>query len=100
VNHATRVAVAERAARAGGRVAADAFRSDLDVETKRGKNDLVTETDRRSQRRVVEVIERAYPDETLIGEETGLGSALPAEGAAWTVDPIDGTTNYVHGSPL
>jgi len=100
MSETTRVEVAERAARAGAAVAADAFRTDLDVETKRGKNDLVTDADRRAQRRVVEVIERSRPDETVIGEEEGLGSTLPAEGTAWIVDPIDGTTNYVYGSPL
>lgn len=99
MDHARRVAVAERAARAGASVAADAFRTDLEVETKRGKNDLVTQADRRAQRRVVDVIERSYPGETVTGEEEGVQSTLPDEGVAWIVDPIDGTTNFVHGNP-
>jgi myo-inositol-1(or 4)-monophosphatase len=94
-----RLAVAERAARAGGRVAAERFRTDLAVETKRGKTDLVTDADRAAQQRVVEAIHRAYPGETVVGEEEGTPSTLPEEGVAWGVDPIDGTTNYVAGNP-
>jgi myo-inositol-1(or 4)-monophosphatase len=94
-----RAAVAERAARAGGRVAAERFRTTLDTETKRGKNDLVTDADRAAQRRVADEVHRAYPGETVVGEEEGAPSTLPEEGAAWVVDPIDGTTNYVGGNP-
>jgi len=94
-----RAAVAERAARTGGQVAGKRFRTDLDVETKRGKTDLVTGADRAAQRRVGEEIRHAYPEETVVGEEEGTPSTLPEEGAAWVVDPIDGTTNYVGGNP-
>lgn len=52
-----RAAVAERAARAGARVANDRFRSDIDVETK-GEDDVVTEADRAAQRTVIESIAR------------------------------------------
>lgn len=98
MSHAKRVAVAERAARAGARVALDAFRSDLAVETKGSKTNLVTDADRRAQRCIVDVIEGAYPGETILGEESGLPSSLPADGIAWIIDPIDGTGNYVHGN--
>ena len=97
VNAPERVAVAERAARAGAVTAADSFRTDLEVETKRDKTDPVTEVDRRAQERVVSEIRRVYPDDTVVGEETGTVSTLPAHGVAWVVDPIDGTTNFVRG---
>lgn len=99
MNNVMRIAVTERAARAGAAVAADSFRKDLDVETKRGKTDLVTEADREAQQRIVDEIKGVFPEETVIGEESGIDSTLPAEGVAWIIDPIDGTTNYVHGNP-
>lgn len=96
---AERAAVARRAAEAGGAVALETFRSGLDVETKAGKTDYVTRADRDAQAEVVEVLEAAYPDEPVVGEEDGVPSALPESGPAWVVDPIDGSNNYVRGLP-
>lgn len=102
-----RRALAERAARAGGSLALESFRSALSVETKRGKNDLVTETDRAAQRRVVGTVRDERPDEPFVCEEDAApadgGTSLegvPATGPAWVVDPIDGTANFVRGSRL
>lgn len=92
--------VAERAAQAGADVAAASFRRPLEVETKSGPTDLVTEVDRNAQEAVVEVIRSADPDGVVVAEEDGLDGTVPAEGTAWIVDPIDGTGNYVAGSRL
>ena len=90
-----RATVAERAARAGAAVADESFRGGIDVETKGGKTDVVTEADRAAQRRVVETLREAYPDDAVVGEEEDELKAVPDEGASWVVDPIDGTNNYV-----
>ncbi|MFB6081846.1 MAG: inositol monophosphatase [Halanaeroarchaeum sp.] len=95
---ARRVAVAERAAKAGAAVAADSFRQGLDVETKSGKNDVVTRADRDAQERVIATIHETFPGETVVGEEGDGPKAVPREGPAWVVDPIDGTANYVRGN--
>jgi myo-inositol-1(or 4)-monophosphatase len=92
-----RVRTARRAARAGGEVALDLFRSDLVVETKTGKTDVVTRADREAQGAVVEVIRESFPGDPIIGEEDDADGAVPASGAAWIVDPIDGTNNFVRG---
>ncbi|WP_436924064.1 inositol monophosphatase family protein [Halosimplex amylolyticum] len=103
-----RVAVAERAARAGGAVARQAFRGELDVETKADKNDLVTESDRDAQRQVVSTIRGEFPGDAVVGEEDAvpLGtpgeeveilSEVPESGDVWVVDPIDGTANFARG---
>ncbi|MFC3959956.1 inositol monophosphatase family protein [Halovivax cerinus] len=97
--HPTRVDVAIEAAAAGARVAADSFRSTLDVETKSNETDFVTQADRDAQNRVVETIRDQYRDEPIVGEESGRDGAVPEAGAAWIVDPIDGTANYVAGIP-
>ena len=90
-----RLAVAERAARAGAAVALEGFRDDIDVETKAGKTDVVTEADRQAQRRVVEVVRESFPDDAVVGEEEEELKEVPEDGPAWIVDPIDGTNNFV-----
>jgi len=88
------------AARAGADVAFDWFRSDPAVETKSGPTDFVSEADRASQRAVLSVLEERAPEEAVVAEEDGLDGAVPPDGPAWVVDPIDGTTNYVRGVPV
>ena len=88
--------VALRAAEAGAAVAAERFRTDIEVETKTGKTDVVTAADRLAQERVVETV-REDSDAPIVGEEDGQRGALPPEGPAWVVDPIDGTNNFVRG---
>lgn len=92
-----RLAVAREAATAGGERALEDFRTDLTVETKGRPTDLVTASDHAAQERVVEVIEDAFPDDPVLGEEEGTVDELPESGPAWIVDPIDGTKNFVRG---
>jgi myo-inositol-1(or 4)-monophosphatase len=92
-----RAAVARAGARAGAEVAADAFRTEFDVETKAGPTDVVTRADREAQVAVVERIRESFPDDTVVGEEADLPRVVPDEGPAWVVDPIDGTNNFVGG---
>jgi myo-inositol-1(or 4)-monophosphatase len=99
-DEASRVELAERAARAGSEIAAEEFRADLAVETKSNKTDVVTEADRRSQRRVIEIIREEYPDNAVVGEEDDELKEVPPEGNAWIIDPIDGTNNFVRGIPI
>ncbi|MFC6755171.1 inositol monophosphatase family protein, partial [Halorubrum tibetense] len=89
-----RAAVTEAAARAGARVANDAFRTDMPVEEK-GADDVVTEADRAAQRTVIERIRESFPEDTVVGEEEDAHKRVPDEGAAWVIDPIDGTHNFV-----
>jgi len=99
------LAVCEAAARAGGAVLLDwvgRFRA-----TAKGPRDLVTEADFASQREIRRIIAAAFPDHGFVGEEADAGVSQPPPGAAghsgsgtrWIVDPLDGTTNYVHGFP-
>ena len=90
-------ALAHRAATAGADHARRLFRSDLAVETKTGKTDVVTRADREAQRAVVDVLRDADPAATIVGEEGEAEKTVPDSGRAWVVDPIDGTHNYVRG---
>jgi myo-inositol-1(or 4)-monophosphatase len=90
--------IAIRAAREAGKVILrELDRVDaLDVTTK-GLNDYVSEVDRRAEQAVITTIRRSYPDHAVLGEESGL------EGRSdhvWVIDPLDGTTNYLHGFPV
>ena len=91
----TRVALAKRAAQAGAEVAHDLFRVGVDVETKDGKTDYVTQADRDAQRRVIEVIREEFSADAIVGEEDEELKEVPESGDAWVIDPIDGTNNFV-----
>lgn len=59
--------------------------------------DLVTEVDLRAQQVILEGIARAFPDDAVVAEEDQ--RPRPPAGPCWYVDPLDGTTNFVHGLP-
>jgi myo-inositol-1(or 4)-monophosphatase len=99
-----RAAVAERAARAGGVVAREAFRTELSVETKQSPTDVDSTADRDAPQQILATIATEFPGATVICEEdvsqVGAGEVeiadtVPETGPAWVVDPIDGTANFV-----
>lgn len=88
--------VAEQAARTGGEIVSRYFREGTAVRSKESYN-LVTDADLESERQVVEVIRRAFPDHAILGEE--LHEADVSAEHLWIVDPLDGTNNFAHGIP-
>ncbi len=64
--------------------------------TNKAKNDFVTEVDRRAEMAIIETISRAYPSHSFLGEETGRSGDSEY---LWIIDPLDGTTNFLHGFP-
>jgi myo-inositol-1(or 4)-monophosphatase len=70
---------------------------------RKGRIDLVTEYDRRSERLVLEGIRRRYPRHAVLAEESGAHAGGPADApdaVRWVVDPLDGTTNFTHNYPF
>ncbi|CAM0142486.1 hypothetical protein VKS41_002006 [Umbelopsis sp. WA50703] len=65
-------------------------------------SDMVTETDQAVEAFIKEKISKAYPNHKFIGEETFAAGEKPSftEEPTWIVDPIDGTTNFIHGYPF
>jgi len=63
----------------------------------KGKTDLVTKTDRDADQIIRELIRAEFPDHGILAEESG--SSLPHADFQWIIDPLDGTTNFVHGFP-
>lgn len=68
----------------------------------KGRADLVTEADLESQRAVVAFLSQRFPDHAFLGEEDDCQLSRPGTDAppTWIIDPLDGTTNYVHDFPF
>jgi myo-inositol-1(or 4)-monophosphatase len=90
--------IAVRAARrAGSIINRAALGGDaLVVRTKRA-NDFVTQVDRAAEEAIIDIVRKAYPDHGFVAEESG--SASPEAEYRWIIDPLDGTTNFIHGFP-
>ncbi|MGS0679805.1 inositol-1-monophosphatase [Shewanella sp. 125m-7] len=91
--------IAVRAARAAGQTIVRAY-AELDrIEvTSKGVNDYVTNVDKEAEAAITYQIRKAYPDHTIIGEETGENKGSNKD-YVWIVDPLDGTNNFVRGIP-
>ncbi len=84
------------ARRAGDLIVRSLSRLDsLKVDTK-GRNDFVTDVDRKAEAEIIATVRRSYPEHAFLGEESGRSG----EGEfVWIIDPLDGTTNFLHGFP-
>ena len=91
---------AVKAARRAGNVITRGARDlDLLTVTTKGPKDFVSEVDRAAEAAIVETLHAAYPDHGIFAEEgTGRGRNPDAE-HVWIIDPLDGTTNFLHGFP-
>ena len=93
--------VAVKAARAAGSII---NRAALDVErlqiTAKGVNDFVTEVDQAAERAIIETLLTAYPGHAILAEESGRQHGAKHSEYLWIIDPLDGTTNFIHGLPV
>ncbi|MDZ7735379.1 MAG: inositol monophosphatase family protein [Gammaproteobacteria bacterium] len=87
-----------RAARAAGTVILRHMERarDLPVESK-GRNDFVTEVDHLAESAIIQHLHKAYPHHAILAEESGEHGKN--QDFLWIIDPLDGTTNYLHGFP-
>jgi myo-inositol-1(or 4)-monophosphatase len=95
------LAIAARPARRAGAIINRAAR---DVEvlsvTRKRHNDFVTEVDKAAEQAIIEILRRAYPDHAILAEESGANAGAAGESEyTWIIDPLDGTTNFIHGFP-
>ena len=86
------------AARRAGSVLIKKMRSleKLNVESK-GHNDFVSEADLAAEQTAIDCIHKHYPDHAIHAEESGIQGESHT---VWIIDPLDGTTNYLHGFPV
>lgn len=95
------LAVAVDAAKIAGEIIRKGFYLKKNVEHK-GQVDLVTETDKACEDVISQHLKRHFPNHKFIGEETSaaFGTTELTDQPTWIVDPLDGTTNFVHGFPF
>ena len=93
--------VAVKAARAAGNII---NRAALDVEAVRINqkqiNDFVTEVDQAAEKIIIETLTTAYPGHGILAEESGSEFGAKDSEFVWIIDPLDGTTNFIHGFPF
>jgi len=93
--------VAIKAARAAGAII---NRAALDVDllkvNVKGPNDFVSEVDRAAENAIIETLLQAYPDHGILAEESGNSHGNRTSEFQWIIDPLDGTTNFLHGLPI
>ncbi len=89
--------IAVKAARRAGQII---NRASVDLDrvkvTVKQQHDFVTEVDRAAEKAIIDVIREAYPDHAILAEESGASGDSEFQ---WIIDPLDGTTNFIHGFP-
>jgi len=92
------VNIAVRAARAAGDVILR-YHNQVDLLTIENKsiNDFVSEVDKTAEKAIINEIKKAFPKHSILAEESG--EILGDSDFQWIIDPLDGTTNYLHGFP-
>ncbi|MBK1690365.1 inositol monophosphatase family protein [Rubrivivax gelatinosus] len=93
--------IAVKAARAAGSIINRAA-LDLDVLKvgSKGPNDFVTEVDRAAEQAIIDTLLDAYPGHGILAEESGREHGSRDSEFVWIIDPLDGTTNFLHGFPV
>lgn len=65
----------------------------------KGTNDFASQVDKAAEEIIIDTIQKAYPHHAILGEETGSTEAKQNSDIRWIIDPLDGTTNFLHGFP-
>ncbi len=81
-----------------GKIIQEYFQGTFKIENKEGINNLVTEVDKHSEDKIVEIIRHNFPGHSIISEE--MGEHIQDSPYQWIIDPIDGTVNFAHGIPI
>jgi len=89
--------VAKEAAKNAGEILCRLFGKVSHI-TKKGNIDLVTEADFQAEKTIMEIIRRNFPQDNILAEEAGRHAHSSER--TWIIDPLDGTTNFVHGFPF
>jgi myo-inositol-1(or 4)-monophosphatase len=101
-HHSDLLTVARDAAERAAEYIRGAARPDASRWDRKGRSDFVTDIDRTAEQMIAGVLRAGVPGSTVVGEESAAGAAAAAEapGVTWVVDPLDGTTNFLHDYPM
>ncbi|MBI2357314.1 MAG: inositol monophosphatase [Deltaproteobacteria bacterium] len=91
------MAAAEETARVAGAFIVENWQRFKEI-TYKSAIDIVTEIDRKAEAKIVEILQRRFPDHSILAEEETRISGSSGE-YRWIIDPLDGTTNFAHGYP-
>jgi myo-inositol-1(or 4)-monophosphatase len=93
--------IAIKAARAAGAII-NRGSQDLDILkiSHKGPNDFVSEVDQAAEAAIIEILLGAYPQHGILAEESGREHGAKHSEFVWIIDPLDGTTNFLHGFPV
>src|SRR5512145_2993450 len=87
-----------RAIHEAGKILVGNFNADFKIESKDIISNLVTEVDKKSEAKIIEVIKAEFPSDHILSEE--IGAINSTSDTRWIIDPIDGTINYAHAIPI
>ncbi|MFW2456225.1 MULTISPECIES: inositol monophosphatase family protein [Methyloversatilis] len=95
--HPTLTTAVKAARRAGQIITRASEDVDLLKVSSKRQNDFVTEVDRAAEDAIIGILREAYPDHAILAEESGESGS--SSDYRWIIDPLDGTTNFIHGTP-
>ena len=87
-----------KATKAGGAILQEYFNREIQISNKEGINNLVTEADHASEKAIIDIIRKEFPEHYIISEE--VGELKKDSDYRWIIDPIDGTVNFANGIPI
>ncbi len=90
--------IATKAAYAAANIIQHANGRQMKIEKKAGQNNFATEFDKLAEKTIIDIIKKAFPDHNILAEESGEYNNSSSK-YTWIIDPIDGTTNFIHGHP-
>lgn len=91
--------VATLAAQAAGKLLRSGFGTSYEISSKPGRQNLVTEYDKKAEALIIEMIRSQFPSHNFLAEESGASKTQKGE-VLWVIDPLDGTVNFAHNIPL
>lgn len=95
------VNIGVRAARTAGKIIFQAYeRADELQISQKDRNNFVTHIDKQAEQEIIETIRYAYPDHGILAEESGESPGHSPDDITWVIDPLDGTTNFIHSYPF
>lgn len=88
------------AALSAGKVLREGFGTTFEISSKEGKNNLVTEYDKKAEAIIIDSIKSKFPNHYFLAEESGRSGITNLDEVQWIIDPLDGTVNFAHNLPI
>ncbi len=83
-----------------GKILEAGFGTDFKISSKEGRNNLVTEFDKKSENYIISTLSEKFPSHSFLAEESGKSKEFSSDEVIWVIDPLDGTVNFAHNLPI